>query len=66
MRLYINYRKLNIIIIKNRYFLSLINEILNRLNNVKRFIKLNLKNAYYYIRIRKKLRFVRVIIILNI
>ena len=53
LRLYINYRKLNKIIIKNRYFLLLINEILNHLNNIIRYIKLNLKNAYYCIRIIK-------------
>ena len=40
-------------IIKNRYSLFLINEILNRLNNAKKFIKLNLKNIYYRIQIRK-------------
>ena len=39
-------------IIKNRYLLFLINKILNRLNNIKIFIKLNLKKNYY-IRIRK-------------
>ena len=49
--LYINYRDLNKIIIKNYYFLSLINKTLNRLNNIKRFIKVNLKNIYYRIRI---------------
>ena len=38
---------------KNRYPLFLINETLNHLNNVKKFIKLNLKNAYHRIRIRK-------------
>ena len=53
LRLYVDYRELNKIIIKNRYLLSLVNKILNRLNNIKYFIKLNLKNIYYYIRIRK-------------
>ena len=47
--LYINYRDLNKIIIKNRYFLSLINKTLNYLNNIKRFIKVNFKDIYYYI-----------------
>ena len=36
-------------IIKNRYFLSLIKQILNRLNNTTKYIKLDLKNAYYRI-----------------
>ena len=40
-------------IIKNRYLLSLITKTLNRLYDVKVFIKLNLKNVYYKIRIKK-------------
>ena len=52
LRLYIDYRNLNAIIIKNRYSLSLISETLNRLCESKIFIKLNLKNAYYRLRIK--------------
>ena len=40
-RLYINYRKLNNIIIKNKYLLSNINEFRDRLNKTKIFTKLN-------------------------
>ena len=50
----INYRDLNIITIKNRYFLFFINETLNRLINIQYFTKLNFKNIYYRIRIRVK------------
>ena len=46
---YINYRGLNIIIIKNRYLLFLIIKILNRLYEFKIFIDLNLKYIYYKI-----------------
>ena len=53
LRLCVDYRELNKVTIKNRYSLSLINETLNRLNEVKRFTKLNLKNTYHRIRIRK-------------
>ena len=53
LRLYMNYRNLNTIIIKHRHLLSFIIETLNRLCDVKRFIKLNLKNAYHRIRIKK-------------
>ena len=53
LRLYINYKKLNAMIIKNRYLLFLIIKTLNRLCGVKTFIKLNLKNVYYKIRIKK-------------
>ena len=49
----VNYRKLNAIIIKNRHSLSFIIETLNCLCEAKRFIKLNLKNAYYRIRIKR-------------
>ena len=42
IRFYMNYRNLNVVIVKNRYFLSLIFEILNRFNRVKIFIKLNI------------------------
>ena len=40
------------IIIKNRYLLSLIIKILNRLYEFKIFRELNLKNIYYKIRIK--------------
>ena len=49
----VNYRSLNTIIIKNRHLLSLIIKTLNRLCEAKRFIKLNLKNAYHRIRIKR-------------
>ena len=52
LRFYVDYRDLNAIIIKNRHFLLLIFETLNRLCESKIFIKLNLKNAYYKLRIK--------------
>ena len=52
LRLYIDYRDLNAIIIKNRHLLSLIFETLNRLCELKIFIKLNFKNVYYRFRIK--------------
>ena len=52
LRLCVNYRKLNAITIKNRHSLFLITEILDRLSGVKKFIKLDLKDAYYRIRIK--------------
>ena len=41
LRLCVDYRKLNVFMIKNRYLLFLINKILNRLINVCYFTKLN-------------------------
>ena len=51
--LYINYRDLNIIIIKNCYLLLLIIKTLDYLYKAKRFIILNLKNIYYCICIKR-------------
>ena len=53
LRLYVDYRNLNAIIVKNRHSLSLITKILNRLNDFKRFIKLDFKNVYHKIRIKR-------------
>ena len=49
----VNYKDLNVIIIKNRHSLLFITETLNRLCDVKRFTKLNLKNVYHRIRIKQ-------------
>ena len=53
-RLCVNYKNFNVITIKNKVSLSLINETLNRLINVAYFTKLDLKNVYHKIRIREK------------
>ena len=50
----IDYRDLNVITIKNCYFLFFIDETLNRLIDARYFTKLNFKNIYYRIRIRAK------------
>ncbi len=50
----VNYKELNEIIIKNRYSLFFINENLNRLFETKIFIKLNVKDVFHRIRIRKE------------
>ena len=53
LRLYVNYKKFNKIIIKNNYSLSLFLKILKKFAYVKHFIKINIRNIYYKIRIRK-------------
>jgi hypothetical protein len=53
LRLYIDYRRLNIITIKNHHLLPLISEILDRLNSSTIFSKIDLKNTYYRIRIKE-------------
>ena len=53
IRLYVDYRRLNKITIKNRYPLLLVSELFNRLSYTKIFIKLDLYNTYYRIYIKK-------------
>ena len=53
LRLYIDYRDLNKVTQKNRYPIPLINEILDRVVGAKIYTKLDLRNAYQRICIRK-------------
>jgi hypothetical protein len=53
LRLYVDYRDLNKITVKNRYSFPLIGKTLNRLNGAAVYTKLDLKKAYYRIRIKK-------------
>ncbi len=53
LRLCVNYREFNEITIKNKYFLLLLLETFERFAHAKRFIKINIRNAYYRIQIRK-------------
>ena len=54
LHLCVDYRKLNEIIIKNRYSLLNINELQNRLSRAKYFIKFDLRGAYNLIRMKTK------------
>ena len=51
---YINYKDLNIITVKNHYFLFLIFKIFNHLNYAKIFIKLNIISAFNKLQIKKR------------
>jgi hypothetical protein len=53
LRLCVNYRDVNYIIIKNRYSLLLLSNILNRLFNIFIFFKLDFRDIYYRIKIKK-------------
>jgi len=50
----VNYQALNAIIIKNQYFLSLISELLDHLNDFLIFSKIDLKNVYHCIQIQNR------------
>jgi hypothetical protein len=52
-RLYVNYRNLNKITIKNRHPFLLVKEILDRLNGAVIYTKFDFKDIYYKIRIRE-------------
>jgi hypothetical protein len=54
LRLCVDYRELNAIIVKNRYSFSFINETFDRIIDVKYFIKLDIIAAYNKLRIKKK------------
>ena len=52
LRLCVNYRNFDFIIVKNQYFISLIKQLLNRLIKAVIFTKLNIRFAYNVLRIR--------------
>ena len=51
LQLCVNYQRLNTIIKKNWYSLSLIDKIMNCVSDTKIFMKIDIKNIYYYIHI---------------
>ena len=51
--MYINYRQLNNIIKKDQYPLPLISKIQDKIGNAQIFLKIDLKQAYYQIRIKE-------------
>lgn len=53
IRLYVDYRRLNNLTIKNRYPLPLAEELKERLRGAKIFFKIDLKNGYNLVRIEK-------------
>jgi hypothetical protein len=54
IRLCVDYYSLNKVTIKNRYSISLVEEIIDRLLKAKLFTKLNLRDAYYRLRIKER------------
>ena len=52
LRLCVNYRELNALTIKNRYSLSLIDESLDRLSRIVKYISIDLIAVYHRLRIK--------------
>ena len=53
LRLCVDYRELNKIIVKNKYSLSILLKTLDRFASAWHFIKIDIRNTYHRIRIRK-------------
>ena len=53
----IDYKGLNVVTILNRYSIPLIFKILNRLGKAKIFIKIDLYNIYYLIKIKEEYKY---------
>ena len=53
LRICVNYKRFNEIIIKNRYILFLIQKMQDRIYKAKYFIRLNFREAYYKIYIKE-------------
>ena len=53
LRFCVNYRQLNNITIKNRYALPLISELQDRFQGAKWFTKLDVRDAYYLVRMKE-------------
>ena len=53
LRMYVDYRQFNAIIVKNRYTLFLIHEMQDRIKRSKIFLKINIREGYYKIRMKE-------------
>jgi hypothetical protein len=50
----VDYRQLNTITVKNRYTLSLIYKMQNKIKEFKIFTKIDIREGYYKIKMKKK------------
>jgi len=53
LRMCVDYRQFNAITVKNRYILSLIYEMQDRIKESKIFTKIDIRKGYYKIRMKK-------------
>ena len=54
LKLWINYRKLNKFIVKNKYSLPQINELFDQMRGERVFSKIDLRSSYYQVRIKEE------------
>ena len=54
MRMYIDYRKLNKVTIKNRYPLPRIDNLLDQLQGASVFFKIDLRSSYHQVRVKEE------------
>lgn len=54
MRMCIDYRRLNQVIVTNKYPLPIINELLDQLQGAQHFSKIDLRSSYYQLRVRSQ------------
>jgi len=53
LRMCVDYRQFNTITVKNRYILPLIHEMQDRIKEIKIFSKIDIREGYYKIRMKK-------------
>jgi hypothetical protein len=53
LRICVDYRQFNTITVKNRYILSLIHKMQNRIKKFKIFTKIDIREGYYKIKMKK-------------
>ena len=54
LRLCIDYRKLNRVIVKNKYHLPRMDDLFNQLKGIKYFSKIDLRTRYHQLRVREE------------
>ena len=52
-RLYVDYRKLNDVTIKNKYPLPTIEDLFNQMNGARVFSKIDLRTGYHQLKVRE-------------
>ena len=54
LRMVVHYRGLNVVTIKNKYPLPMINDLFDQLQGAKVFLKIDLRSGYHQLKIREE------------